>query len=64
MLKNGRAVFAIGFVGVRVMRDLTSTAGDVLQSKPVTAALDSMMRHVDRVLSATEAECRRLGLLQ
>jgi len=23
MLKNGRAVFAIGFVGVRVMRDLS-----------------------------------------
>jgi hypothetical protein len=37
---------------------------DTLSRKPVVAVFGEMMRVVDGILSATEAECRRLGFLK
>lgn len=37
---------------------------ETLRGKPAVAALNEMMHVVDGILSATEAECRRLGFLK
>ena len=47
-----------------VTLNVTLDGIEALRSKPAVAVLNEMMRVVDGILSATEAKCRRLGLIK
>lgn len=44
--------------------NVTIDGVEPLQKRPAVAVLNAMVREVDRVLSTTEAECRRIGLVK